>query len=237
MSCSGGGRWVARRSSPAPTLTSLRYEAGLQERSAGTPHARVAFRGEISPWMAGGAGIYPLAPQLERWNWIAVIEGENDIKDRIHGHLVFTLYFHSIRCAQGVAARLKSKHDCELDAGQREPNVETCFWCCEKSKRANVGKYWINKPGWPTARWALLMKAFSVITDKLWNLPEMCMKYASAAVRADGTNSDSCRRFLSLPPFTVSGILSGCYFVLFRATQAAKCQAIVCSDKDVRAAF
>lgn len=171
MSCSGGGRWVARRSSPPPTLTSLRYKTELQERSAGTPHAGVAFRGEISPWMAGGAGIYPLAPQLERWNWIAVIEGENDIEDRIHGHLVFTLYFHPIRCAQGVAARLKSKHGCELDAGQREANRETCFWCCEKSKRANVGKYWINKPGWPFGAGLPLHAERSWWRHSAWLLP------------------------------------------------------------------
>ncbi|GLD53155.1 raftlin-like protein [Lates japonicus] len=45
-----------------------RYKAELQERSAGTLRAGVAFRGEISPWMAGEPGFIPWPPQLERWN-------------------------------------------------------------------------------------------------------------------------------------------------------------------------
>lgn len=99
-----------------------------------------------------------------------------------------------------------------------------CFWCSEKSKRAS-GDYvlentelitWTSFGTGPvTAHWALLMKVLSVITAKLWNLPEMCMKYASAAVRADSTNSDSCRCLLFLPPSIVSGILSRCYLHCF----------------------
>lgn len=76
-----------------------------------------------------------------------------------------------------------------------------------------MGKYWINNS--VTAHWALLMKAFSVITGKLWILLEMSMKYASAAAQADSTNSHLCRCFLFLPPSTVSGIQSRCYLYCF----------------------
>lgn len=87
------------------------------------------------------------------------------------------------------------------------------WWLC-------IGKYWINNPTLlrsrpVTAQRAPLMKVFSVITGKLWTLSEMRMKYASAAVRADSTNSDSCHCSLLLPPSIVSGVLSGCHLYRF----------------------
>lgn len=96
-------------------------------------------------------------------------------------------------------------------------NVFLIVWEIETGKwRLCIGKHWINNPDllWNRpviAHWALLMKVFNVITSKLWNLLEMCMKYASAAVQTDRTNSALCRCFLFLPPSIVSGILSGCY--------------------------
>ncbi len=82
------------------------------------------------------------------------------------------------------------------------------WWLC-------IGKHWINNPDllWNRpviAHWALLMKVFSAITGKSWNLVEMRMKYASAAVQTDSANSDLCRWLLFLPPSVVSGMLSRC---------------------------
>lgn len=94
------------------------------------------------------------------------------------------------------------------------------WWLC-------IGNYWINNPdllwnGPVIAHWAPLMKVFNVITSKLWNLSEMCMKYASAAVQTDSTNSDSCRCFLFLPPSILSGILSGCCFCIVSRQSGSK---------------
>lgn len=98
------------------SVSPLRYNAEPQEGSAGTPRG-VAFRGEISPWMAAAAGQGgDLSPRLLRLRGgieIAVIEGKNDIEDWIHGHLVFTLVFHYRPAAQGVSAPLAAKHGCE----------------------------------------------------------------------------------------------------------------------------
>lgn len=91
-------------------VSPLRYNAEPQEGSAGTPRG-VAFRGEISPWMAAVV-VGDFSPRLLRLRGgieIAVIEGKNDIEDWIHGHLVFTLAFHYSPAAQGVSTHSKTR--------------------------------------------------------------------------------------------------------------------------------
>lgn len=90
-------------------------------------------------------------------------------------------------------------------------------WLC-------LGNNWINnldlichRPA--TAQRALLMKAFNVITSKLWNLSKVSMKYASAASHAHCTNSD----LLFRPPSVLSGILRGNLLCCcFRTSQPAR---------------
>lgn len=57
------------------------------------------------------------------------------------------------------------------------------------------------------------MKAFNVIAGKLQGslFSKARMKYASAAVRTDSTDSASCHCSLFLPPSAAGGMLSGCY--------------------------
>lgn len=99
-----------------------------------------------------------------------------------------------------------------------------CFWWSEKSKRAS-GDYVLENTE------LIIRPSFGAGLSprserpwwrySLW-LPVNCgifvkkrMKYASAAVRSDTTNSDSCHCSLFLPPSVVSGILSGCYSYCF----------------------
>lgn len=118
-------------------VTLLRYKTELQERSAGTPRGRVAFRGEISPWMAGEPGFIPWLLGSRGGIESQLLKGRMTLKTEFT--VIWFLHYISIifPAAQGVAARLKSKHDCKLDAGRSELNGECVSARFEKSKRAS----------------------------------------------------------------------------------------------------
>ena len=129
---------------------------------------------------------------------------------------------------------------------------EMCFWWSEESKRASgdyvLEKYWINNSrpsfgnGPVIAHWALLIKAFNVITGKL---QESLFRGAHEICISRRPNRQY--RFRLVPLLLVPASLRSRWhtkwmlLALFwgggETSQAAKCQAIVCWDKDVRAAF
>ena len=129
---------MTRRSSfPPPSLHSdirRSRRRGQQERRG----AQSGFsEGEISPRMAGERGFIPWLRSLRGRIESQLLKGRMTLKTEFTVIWFFTLYFHYTAAGLGVAARLKSKHDCELDAGPKRAEWEMCFRWSEESKRAS----------------------------------------------------------------------------------------------------